>query len=42
MENVIVLAGNAQEHPTQSLIIGIIVVAVAVAFVLWLIGKVFK
>lgn len=38
----IVLAGAAQEHPTSSLVCGVIVVAVVIGFIWWLIGKVEK
>lgn len=42
MQNVTVLAGNAQTHPTGSLVLGGVVVVLGIAFVWWLIGKVFK
>lgn len=38
----LILAGNAQTHPTASLVVGAIVCVIALAAVVWLIGKVTK
>jgi hypothetical protein len=38
----IVLAGAAETHPTASLIVGFVVLALAIVVVWWLLGKIFK
>jgi high-affinity Fe2+/Pb2+ permease len=39
MEKALILAGNAQTHPTASLILGAIVVVIVAVFIGWLLLK---
>lgn len=38
----LILAGNAQTHPTASLVMGIVVVLAVLVGAVWLIGKITK